>query len=362
MESVQSTTFEGNSIVLATFTYGTDMAAAEDQITSAVNGISFTNGVEEPSVGRFNPDQFPVIQFSVLSERDPAEVQEIVQSRILPEVSEIEGVLQVQSTGEIDQRVQITVDADRMAANGVSLFQVSNALSENNVSLPAGAIFEGGRAVIAKTTHTFDSIDDLKSLVVGMSQSGPVLLGDVANVNLGAAAPTSISRTNGRPSVGVSIIKEAEANTIDVTTAVRDALDGLEGLPPDVEIVIVSDQGPSIQHQIDTLLREALFGFLFAVTVVFAFMLTLKPTVPRGLFNTLRPTVVIALSIPLSVFTGVLLMAWQDMSLNFYDAGRPSDLRGTGGRRRDCGVGEPSIATSNPDVSAGGPRCRPLQR
>ena len=321
LESVQSTTFEGNSIVLATFTYGTDMAGAEDQITSAVNGISFTNGVEEPSIGRFNPDQFPVIQFSVLSERDPAEVQEIVQSRILPEVSEIEGVLQVQSTGEIDQRVQVTVDADRMAANGVSLFQVSNALSENNVSLPAGAIFEGGRAVIAKTTHTFDSIDDLGGLVVGMSESGPVLLGDVAEVNLGAAAPTSISRTNGRPSVGVSIIKEAEANTIDVTTAVRDALDGLEGLPPDVEIVIVSDQGPSIQHQIDTLLREAMFGFLFAVTVVFAFMLTLKPTVPRGLFNTLRPTVVIALSIPLSVFTGVLLMAWQDMSLNFMTLG-----------------------------------------
>ena len=321
LESVQSTTFEGNSIVLATFTYGTDMAGAEDQITSAVNGISFTNGVEEPSIGRFNPDQFPVIQFSVLSERDPAEVQEIVQSRILPEVSEIEGVLQVQSTGEIDRRVQITVDADRMAANGVSLFQVSNALSENNVSLPAGAIFEGGRAVIAKTTHTFDSIDDLGGLVVGMSESGPVLLSDVAEVNLGAAAPTSISRTNGRPSVGVSIIKEAEANTIDVTTAVRDALDGLEGLPPDVEIVIVSDQGPSIQHQIDTLLREAMFGFLFAVTVVFAFMLTLKPTVPRGLFNTLRPTVVIALSIPLSVFTGVLLMAWQDMSLNFMTLG-----------------------------------------
>ena len=101
----------------------------------------------------------------------------------------------------------------------------------------------------------------------------------------------------------------------------REALDGLTGLPQDVEIVIVSDQGPSIQHQIDTLLREALFGFLFAVTVVFAFMLTLKPTVPRGLLNTLRPTVVIALSIPLSVFTGVLLMSWQDMSLNFMTLG-----------------------------------------
>ena len=321
LESVQTTTFEGNSLVLATFKYGTDMAAAETHIASVVNDISFVSGVEEPTVGRFNPDQFPVIQFSVISDRDAADLQGIVESRVLPALSDVEGILQVQATGEIERRVQITVDADRLAANGVSLFQISSALRDNNVSLPAGAIFEGGQAVLAKTTHTFSSIDDLEGLVVGMSEAGPVLLGDVADVSLGAAAPKSISRTNGKPSVGVSIVKEAEANTIDVTTAVREALDGLTGLPADVEIVIVSDQGPSIQHQIDTLLREAMFGFLFAVTVVFAFMLTLKPTVPRGLLNTLRPTVVIGLAIPLSVFTGVLLMAWQDMSLNFMTLG-----------------------------------------
>ena len=321
LESVQSTTFEGNSIVLATFKYGTDMAAAETHVNSVVNDIPFVSGVEDPSVGRFNPDQFPVIQFSVISDRDAADLQGIVQSQVLPALSDVEGVLQIEATGEIERRVQITADADRMAANGVSLFRISNALRENNVSLPAGAVFEGGQTVLAKTTHTFDSVDDLKGLVVGISDSGPVRLGDVADVRLGAAAPKSISRTNGKPSVGVSVVKEAEANTIDVTTGVREALDGLAGLPADVEVVIVSDQGPSIQHQIDTLLREALFGFLFAVTVVFAFMLTLKPTVPRGLLNTLRPTVVIALSIPLSVFTGVLLMSWQDMSLNFMTLG-----------------------------------------
>ncbi len=321
LESVQSTTFEGNSLVLVTFTYGTDMAAAANQIEAAVNNISFVGGVEDPSVGRFNPDQFPVIQFSVISDRNPAELVGIIQSSILPAISDIEGVLQVRVAGEIEQRVQITADPDRMTANGVSLFQISSALRDNNVSLPAGAIFDGRQAVLAKTTHTFDSIDDLESLVVGMFESEPVLLGDVADVRLGAAAPRSISRTNGKPSVGVSIIKEAEANTIDVTTAVQDALDGLGGLPSDLEIVIVSNQGPSIQSQIDALLREAMFGFLFAVTVVFAFMVSFRPTILRGLFNTLRPTIVIAMSIPMSIFTGVLLMSWQDLSLNFMTLG-----------------------------------------
>ena len=98
--------------------------------------------------------------------------------------------------------------------------------------MPAGAIFEDGQVVLAKTTHTFDSIDDLKGLALGMSpEASPIFLGDVADVNLGTAAPKSISRTNGKPSVSISIIKGADANTIDVTTAVREAVEGLTELP-----------------------------------------------------------------------------------------------------------------------------------
>ena len=112
-----------------------------------------------------------------------------------------------------------------------------------------------------------------------------------------------------------------EANTLDVTNAVKDVLDGLTGIPDDVNIIVVTDQGPEIEGQISTLVQEGTFGFLFAVSVVFAFMLTIRPTFIRGMFNTIRPTVVIGLSIPLSVFTGILLMYWQDMTLNFMTLG-----------------------------------------
>ena len=321
LESVQSTTFEGNSIILATFEFGTDMANAQSEIEAAIEAIPFVNGVEDPTVGRFNPGQLPVIQFSIISDDGAAEIASVVQSQILPAVSDIDGVLQVQVTGETERRVQILADPDRMRERGVSLFQVSAALTENNLTLPAGIIFEGGQAIPASTTHAFDSIESIENLIVGVSESGPVRLRDVADVNFDDGIPSSISRTNGKPSMGVAIVKEAEANTIDVTRAVREALDTLPNLPDGVEIVVVLDQGPDIQGQIDALLREAMFGFIFAVTVIFIFMLTIRPTVIRGLFNTLRPTLVIALSIPLSVFTGVLLMAWQDMSLNFMTLG-----------------------------------------
>ena len=321
LESVQSTTFEGNSIIFATFEFGTDMANAQSEIEAAIGAIPFADGVEEPTVGRFNPGQLPVIQFSIISDGGAAEIASVVQSQILPAVSDIDGVLQVQVTGETERQVQILADPDRLRERGVSLFQVSAALTENNLTLPAGIIFEDGQAIPANTTHAFDSIESIENLIVGVSESGTVRLRDVADVNFDEGFPSSISRTNGKPSMGVAIVKEAEANTIDVTRAVREALDTLPNLPDGVEIAVVLDQGPDIQGQIDALLREAMFGFIFAVTVIFIFMLTIRPTVIRGLFNTLRPTLVIALSIPLSVFTGVLLMAWQDMSLNFMTLG-----------------------------------------
>ena len=321
LESIQSTSFEGNSIVLATFQYGTDMADAESAVQNHISVLTFPDGVDEPEVGRFDPDQFPVLQFSVITDDGTQIASEFVESRILPELSGIDGILQVLVTGEVEQQVRVSADPDRMLANDVALPQIAAALGENNVTLPAGLVFREGGSMPVKTIHILGSVEEVRNLAVSSTPSGVVMLRDVADVELTEGTPASISRTNGKPAINVSIVKEAEANTIEVTEAVREGLEALGQLPPGLEIVIVSDQGPEIQQQIDTLLSEALYGFLFAVAVVFIFMLSIRPTVVRGLLTTLRPTIVIALSIPLSIFSGILLMTWQDMTLNFMTLG-----------------------------------------
>ena len=328
LETVQSTSVEGNALILATFRFGTDMAAAQAYVESSISGLAFPNNVQTPVVGRFNPDQFPVLRFSLISDGGTEALNEFVQSQILPELEGIDGVFQVTASGEVERQVSIVVDPGQLQSTGVPLPQVAAALSNNNVTLPVGLI-PGERGFMPiKAVHTFGSVDEIRNLVVGASPSGPVQLEDVARVELSDTAPASISRTNGKPAINVSVVKEAEANTIEVTDAVRETLDNLVktgvesgAIPAGAEVVIVQDQGPEIQDQIDTLLREALFGFLFAVAVVFLFMLTIRPTVVRGLLTTVRPTVVIALSIPLSVMSGILLMSWQDMTLNFMTLG-----------------------------------------
>ena len=327
IDSIQSVSSENRSVVLAEFEFGVDMEEAESTISGNVGRVAFPDGVQEPIVGRIDPEAFPVLQVSLLGDREMTELQRLMDSLVLPAVVGIDGVFNVEVTGRTEPRVVVTLDAERLAEHGISRAQVSRALSESNVALPAGAVSAGGQIVPVRTSSGYGSVEEMRNLVVGLSgrpgdpAATPVLLSDVADVTETGGIPTSISRTNGKPSLGLNIVKEPDANTVDVTSAVIEALDDVSGLPPGVEIVLISNDGPAIQRQVDTLQREAILGFIFAVVVVFAFLISRRPTLARGMLLSLRPTIVIGLSIPLSIFTGIVLMGLNGMSLNFMTLG-----------------------------------------
>ena len=339
LENVQSVSSDSLSLILANFQFGIDMDEAERTLTGRLSGLSFPAVVQQSKVARINPDEFPVLQLSVVGDREITDLQRLVDSVVLPPIMAVDGVFSADVTGGVDEQVFVTVDPDRLSELGISLFQISGALQDNNVSLPAGAVTEDGVTFPLRTTFSYSSLEEIRDLVVGVAEGAgpggaasgpqgggsadlrPVLLSDVAEVSVGGGAASSIARTNGRPSLSIGVLKDPDANTVEVTGGVLDSLDSLDGLPPDVEIVTIINDGPEIQAQIDTLEREGFFGFLFAVAVVFAFLFTVRPTILRGLQFTVRPTAVIALSIPLSIFTGILLMASQGMTLNFMTLG-----------------------------------------
>ncbi|MCH7608140.1 MAG: efflux RND transporter permease subunit [Chloroflexi bacterium] len=131
-----------------------------------------------------------------------------------------------------------------------------------------------------------------------------------ADVPLGTQAGVTVTRTNGRPSLSINVLKEADANTIDVSDGVLAEIEAAKGrLPAGVEFVTLMDQGPEIRTSINTLTREVVLGAILAVMVIFAFLLSV------------RPTVVTSISIPASVLGGLLIMSWQDMSLNIITIG-----------------------------------------
>ena len=334
LKEIQSTSQENLSTVLATFDFGEDMEDAKRTIESNINGIQFPAGVEFTTVSRINNETFPVMQLSVAGDRDIASLQRIVDDVVVPSMEGVSGVFRVFVLGRVDERIAVTVDTDKLQDLGLSMNQVSGAISGNNIGIPAGNITDGATTFPVRTTHQLGSIRDIEDLVIGYEQVSlqgnaagafgprdaqgqrPVLLSDVATVELGTSDATGISRTMSKPSLNLLIVKKPEANTLEVTNSILELIEDFE-LPPDVEILEIANNGPIVEESLSDLLREGLLGFLFAIAAVFIFLINTRPTLLKGLALTLRPTAIIAISIPLSVLGGVILLRLTDISLNF---------------------------------------------
>ena len=131
-----------------------------------------------------------------------------------------------------------------------------------------------------------------------------------AEIPVDAGAEGTISRTNGLPSLAIAITKDPEANTVEVANSVLQKLDDLKsGLPSDIEFIVIANQAPDIQNSIDKLTREVMLGAVLAVLVIFAFLLSVRPTFITGI------------SIPASLLGGLIIMGFQDMSLNIMTLG-----------------------------------------
>ena len=321
--------------LLATFDFDTDMAEAEREIESAVNGTDLPDEVFT-LVSRITADSFPVIQFTVSGDEDIPGLQRLVSDVIEPRLNRIEGVGTIYTLGEIEEKVIVSVDADKLDDLRLSSVQVADSITQNNISVPAGNINTRGTGYPVRTANQIGSLQDIRELTVGFEQTdvgvpqgpqGPqsgkraIKVADVADVELTTADPQRISRANGKPGLILAVVKDPDSNTADVTEAVSAEINEMiEGgvIPPHVNVLELSNNGPQVRESLQSLLREGTIGFLFAVATVFIFLLNIRPSLMRGITLSLRPTAIIAISIPLSLLTGVLLLSvTTDISLNF---------------------------------------------
>ena len=331
LREVRSTTNESDAFINATFDYGTDMKEAAREVESAVNGASLPSDATT-NVTRISTDLSAVIAFTVSGHEGTLTLQRLVSDVIQPRLARIQGVSSVTISGEVEEQVIVSVDADKLRAFGISADQVSNAIAQNNASLPVGVVGRSGAEYPVRAASEFGALEDIRQLTVGFEQSEgaggagpqtgkrPIKLSDVAEVEFTTAPALSISRVNGNPGLAIDIQKDPDANTVAVTEAVSAAMQDMRRtgvIPPDVEVLELLNNGPEVQDSLNSLLRDGALGLLFAVLVVFVFLLNFRPSLMRGIALSLRPTAIIAISIPLSLLTGILILSFTDVSLNF---------------------------------------------
>ncbi|MDR2997180.1 MAG: efflux RND transporter permease subunit, partial [Microbacterium sp.] len=307
LESTTATSTTNSSIVQATFTYGTNLATAEQKMQQAINRISQQLPEDvSPQVLSVSIDDFPVIQIAVTGFDDAETAQTDLENVAIPKIEDVKGVNAAQIVGGTGQRITITPDNAKLAEHQATPQMITQAMQQNGVLFPGGSITEGDNTYTVQTGSKISSADEIAKLpLVGTDAT----IGDVATVKQESDPVTSISRVDGKDALSIAVTKLPAANTVDVSKGVRATLDDLEKSFPDATFTIIFDQAPYIEQSIESLATEGLLGLVFAVIVILVFLLSI------------RSTLVTAISIPTSVLITFIGLQAFGYSLNVLTLG-----------------------------------------
>ena len=334
LKEVTSTSRGSRSTVRASFENNADLEEAEAEIQSRVSALRLPDAAGDPRVFALSPNQRPVMELSVSGQRDVPELLRIVERQIAPRLQTVPGVFEVDIEGGVSEQVFVTVDPALLETYGLTIQNVIGALQGNSVDVTAGSMSSQDGIVTVRAFHGYANLDSIRNLPVGFARpdpaaganrsaaaaatATPIRMVDVADVRVATPEASTVSRTNGQPSVSLNVLKTPDGNTIDITHAIDDLLLELESeLPPDLDIAVMDSQAPRLEEELSKVIGQGVQGFAFAVIAVFVFLLQIRPTLFSGVINTIRPTVIIALSIPLSVMVTMLVMAVFDWNMNF---------------------------------------------
>jgi len=369
VKNVTSTSMENASSIIIEFDFGQNMDKAMTNVREAVDAVSLPSGAQEPAISKFSVNSFPVISLSASGGKDLEELTRLVNDEIKPDLEGIAGVASVTVSGQFEKEVQLKFRDDKLQQLGMTPDTVEKLIQAAATKAPLG-IFELGKTEkVIVVDGRVATIDDLRNLPIpvvpsagsaagagagagaaagsaGGSMAGAgaasggamagaagangaaagsvagtsgaaggaaaglptVKLSELADIELVGQAE-SISRTNGKESIGISIVKANDANTVDVVNAVKRMDKEIQAKHPDVHLDVLLDQGKPIEQSVETMLNKALFGALFAVIIILLFL------------RNLRTTLISIVSIPLSLVIGILLLKQFDITLNIMTLG-----------------------------------------
>ena len=332
LREVTSTSWGHRSTVLASFETNIDLEETEAEIFNRVSALRLPDAAGDPRVVGLTPGQGPVMELSISGHRDIPELLRIVERQIAPPLRAVPGVFDVAIEGGVSEQVTVTVDPKLLETHGLNIQTVIGALQGNSVDLTAGSISSNDGAVTVRAFHGYADLDTIRNLPVGFARvSGqpgtgrdhggtdtPITLSTVADVRVDTPEASTVSRTNGQPSVSLNVFKTPEGNTIAIAQKIDALLGELEReLPADLEIAVMDSQAPRLEEELSRVINQGAQGFAFAIIAVFVFLLQVRPTIISGVLNTIRPTVIIASSIPLCMMATILVMVVFDWTMNF---------------------------------------------
>lgn len=312
LKTMTSTSQEGANLILLEFSWTTDIDEIQDDVIQRLDTAVMPDDADRPRFLKFDPAQFPIIQLTLSTSGAEDELKNLAKELEL-QLSKVDGVASVNLSGTSVKEVRVELDQDMLMEYGLTQSDIVQIIRSNDISMPGDTILTDGKELTTRIISTIDTLDTLKNLTVTIDPlTGlKVKLHEIGEVNLQEEDDRTITRTNGEPSVLLSVLQQSDANTAVVSKEFKKELDELltRDKYKEIQSEIMFDQGDFIKIAIGNISNSLIIGGIFAMGVLFFFLRNVKSPL------------IIGISIPYSVIFTFVLMYFADFTLNIMTLG-----------------------------------------
>lgn len=307
IQQVNGFSASGVSRVAIQFANGTDVSVAANDVAQVVNRIQrqLPANILSPSIFKANPNARPIVAVAI-SGQPLDQLYDTANNVMTPAFEEVPGVAQVSVQGGLIPQVNVVVKPDVLEAQGISVQQVTQALQAQNLSVPGGTTTEGGQNRTIRTNAYFQSVAELKSLVIASRPGGlPVTLGQIADVQRGYAPISQQTHLNGKDAVVLEVTAQSGANIVEVDNALKAKLAQLRRqLPPGTSVDVLSDSTIYTHESIQAVENDLVLAILLPAIVLLLFLHR-----PRNM-------IIVVLAIPISLISTFTVMYFLGFNLD----------------------------------------------
>jgi len=302
VESITSNSQNGRSSISIEFSASRDVDAAANDVRDRIGGIlgNLPDEADPPEIRKVDADEQPIM-WVVLAGKGwtPLQLTDYADRFLADRFASIDGVARVQIGGEARRAMRVWLDRERLAAVGLTVGDIEAALRRQNVELPAGRVETAGQNLTVRLNRAYGTAADFRQLVVARGEGGYLVrLGDVARVEVGPENPYSLFRANGISGVGLGIIRQSGANTLDVANAAQAEIAASnKTLPEGLSLQVNIDSSQFISAAIDNVYQTLIEAAILVVLVIYAFL------------GSSRATIIPAITVPICL-TATFIVLW----------------------------------------------------
>jgi HAE1 family hydrophobic/amphiphilic exporter-1 len=308
IEHIQSTSSPGTSSVAITFDLGKSVDVAFQEVQAKVSqvGRRLPSDADPPIVAKVETNSAPIFWMALQGDRTQQQLNQYAINVIKKRLETIDGVGEVRIGGRRDRTIRVELLPSRMAAFGVAAQDITDAFGKEHIQFSGGFLTGRSTEHLVKLDLEFHTLDDLGAMIVGYRDGATVRLRDVAEIEDGLADFRQLARFNGEPTIGVGVVKVPNTNTV---TIIENVLARVENeirpqLPPGLRLSIVQNDALFIDEMVQSLKSHLVEGTLLAALVVWLFL------------KSLRSTIIIATSIPVSLMGAIAVMYFFGYTFN----------------------------------------------